>query len=541
VFLFYRKRKSEESMEGFAYFGLFVAGIGTLFATMIAPALLSGSDISSPESTQEWAMFIIPLLVSGGAIWYGWKFGAEKFRDRMMEMQLSTPPTSDPFDSSFVPEEKPISEEPSKPATSDEISLEDAMDRLLSEFPEATIDIKPTEDENYGADLSHLDELEKDLKDELAESPKIRKAMKVDYNVDYEELSKYYSTTEDTINQTVTHLKSGRNIMLYGDPGTGKTALANLLLSQICGVKEGKDGSPIPNYTIVTANAEWSNFEVIGGISPDDSGGYYFKDGYVADAAKSCEKTMQEDGKPHYLVIDEFNRANIDEAFGKLFTVFEYRDKQPLLTAKETGAAPFMMPPEFRIIGTMNTQDKNTLFNVGHALMRRFAFVEIGLPNREDEYKRMPIFVFNKLTKLGIAPERPEDDEDWYAKEMFDFYDDDGTMFKAFNKFMNFLEEEELPQSRDDEVARGVRTYRKIGPAVIIDSMLTVFNSRGQYDLDRALEDVIKSNIMPALEGLERNELKCLMLKAQEVLGQDHGITNTLEKMVDSPGLSVFG
>ena len=541
VFLFYRKRKSEESMEGFAYFGLFVAGIGTLFATMIAPALLSGSDISSPESTQDWAMFIIPLLVSGGAIWYGWKFGAEKFRDRMMEMQLSSPPASDPFDSSFEPEEKPTSEEPSAPASSGDISLEDAMDRLLSEFPEATIDIKPTEDENYGADLSHLDELEKDLKDELAESPKIRKAMKVDYNVDYEELSKFYSTTEDTINQTVTHLKSGRNIMLYGDPGTGKTALANLLLSQICGVKEGKDGSPIPNYTIVTANAEWSNFEVIGGISPDDSGGYFFKDGYVADAAKSCEKTMQEDGKPHYLVIDEFNRANIDEAFGKLFTVFEYRDKQALLTAKETGGAPFMMPPEFRIIGTMNTQDKNTLFNVGHALMRRFAFVEIGLPNRDDEYKRMPIFVFNKLTKLGIAPERPEEDEDWYAKEMFDFYDDDGTMFKAFNKFMNFLEEEELPQSRDDEIARGVRTYRKIGPAVIIDSMLTVFNSRGQYDLDRALEDVIKSNIMPALEGLERNELKCLMLKAQEVLGQDHGISNTLEKMVDSPGLSVFG
>ena len=211
------------------------------------------------------------------------------------------------------------------------------------------------------------------------------------------------------------------------------------------------------------------------------------------------------------------------------------------MTAKETGAAPFMMPPEFRIIGTMNTQDKNTLFNVGHALMRRFAFVEIGLPNREDEYKRMPIFVFNKLTKLGIAPDRPDEDEDWYGKEMFDFYDEDGTMFKAFNKFMNFLEEEELPQSRDDEIARGVRTYRKIGPAVIIDSMLTVFNSRGQYDLDRALEDVIKSNIMPALEGLERNELKCLMLKAQEVLGQDHGISNTLEKMVDSPGLSVFG
>ena len=189
----------------------------------------------------------------------------------------------------------------------------------------------------------------------------------------------------------------------------------------------------------------------------------------------------------------------------------------------------------------MNTQDKNTLFNVGHALMRRFAFVEIGLPQKDDEYKRMPIFVYSKLTKLGIAPERPETEEDWYAQSKFDFYDDDGMMFKSFNKLMNFLEEEVLPPSRDDEVARGIRTYRKIGPAVIIDSMLTVFNSRGQYDIDRALQDVIKSNIMPALEGLERNELKCVMLKSHEVLGANHGITTTLEKMVDSPGLSVFG
>ncbi|HIM33527.1 MAG TPA: AAA family ATPase [Candidatus Poseidoniales archaeon] len=334
----------------------------------------------------------------------------------------------------------------------------------------------------------------------------------------------------------MTHLKSGRNIMLYGEPGTGKTALANLLLMQLCGV-DGDD----PNYTIVTANAEWSNFEVIGGISPDDKGGYYFKDGYISEAARACEKSIQDTGKPHYLVIDEFNRANIDEAFGKLFTVFEYRDKQPLLTAKETGGAPFMMPPEFRIIGTMNTQDKNTLFNVGHALMRRFAFVEIGLPVKEDEFRRMPEFVFNKLEKLGIAPDRPDEEEDWFAAEKFDFYDEDGSMFGAYNLLMDFLEEEEPPQQRDEEVPRGVRTFRRIGPAMVIDSMLTLFNSRGQYDLEKALQDVIRANIMPSLEGLERNELRCLLLKSEQVLGAEAEITRTLEKMVDSPGMSIFG
>ncbi|MEE1545426.1 MAG: hypothetical protein V1267_12460, partial [Alphaproteobacteria bacterium] len=182
-----------------------------------------------------------------------------------------------------------------------------------------------------------------------------------------------------------------------------------------------------------------------------------------------------------------------------------------------------------------------TLFNVGHALMRRFAFVEIGLPVKEDEFRRMPEFVFNKLEKLGIAPDRPDEEEDWFAAEKFDFYDKDGSMFGAYNLLMDFLEEEEPPQQRDEEVPRGVRTFRRIGPAMVIDSMLTLFNSRGQYDLEKALQDVIRANIMPSLEGLERNELRCLLLKSEQVLGAEAEITRTLEKMVDSPGMSIFG
>ena len=115
---------------------------------------------------------------------------------------------------------------------------------------------------------------------------------------------------------------------------------------------------------------------------------YEFKDGYVTTAVKKCLVSLKHTGKPHYLLIDEFNRANIDEAFGKLFTIFEYRHEQALLTKEDCGRELFV-PAQFRIIGTMNVQDKNTLFELGYALMRRFAFVEIKLPDKADEYNRM--------------------------------------------------------------------------------------------------------------------------------------------------------
>ena len=53
----------------------------------------------------------------------------------MVEMQLSKPPVSDPFDSDFVPEEDKLedkSDSEPEPIKSGDISLEDAMDRLLS-------------------------------------------------------------------------------------------------------------------------------------------------------------------------------------------------------------------------------------------------------------------------------------------------------------------------------------------------------------------------------------------------------------------------
>ncbi|HIM86397.1 MAG TPA: AAA family ATPase [Candidatus Poseidoniales archaeon] len=530
---FYRKRSGEPGSMGVAYFAIFAVGIFALFATFLAPIVIGGNDVEWPRDRDEQFNLVLAALVTAIGFWLSYKFGSQKLRQMSAAYDAAMPNREDPFAPTSPGEQKAMPE----------WSVDSAMEFLMDEYgDEFQIELKHSTEHTPDLEL-----VEKTMMDKVDQSATIREAIEIDYEVDFNKIAEAYSTTRETIDEVLTHLTSGKNIMLFGEPGTGKTALANILLTQLCGEIEQPNGSKIPNYSIVTANAEWSNFDVIGGISPDDSGGYYFKDGYVAEAAKLCELSILKRGKPHYLVIDEFNRANIDEAFGKLFTVFEYRDKQPLLTHKETGGAPFMMPPEFRIIGTMNTQDKNTLFNIGFALMRRFAFVEIGLPDPDDEYHRMPVFVYFKLKKLGLVPERADGDELWkfgekcrhYPSRKFDFYDEDGNMYKCHEKLVEFLAPDEPPK-RGDEIAVGVRTFRKIGPAMIIDSMVTIFNSVKKYGPELALDRAIRSTIMPSMEGLERNEIRCVYLKAKEVLGPNSLVTETLDRMANSDSLSIF-
>ncbi len=100
-----------------------------------------------------------------------------------------------------------------------------------------------------------------------------------------------------------------------------------------------------------------------------------------------------------WLVIDELNRSNFDRAFGQLFTVlsgqpvvlpFKRRGQaQPdLARARRRRRRPTTptrsgCPASWRIIATMNVFDKNLLFEMSYALMRRFAFIEVTCPSDE--------------------------------------------------------------------------------------------------------------------------------------------------------------
>ena len=98
-------------------------------------------------------------------------------------------------------------------------------------------------------------------------------------------------------------------------------------------------------------------------------------------------------------MIDELNRSNFDRAFGQLFTVlsgqpvvlpFKRAGKTSPISIVPYGVEPpedtdvIRVPPRWRIIATMNVFDKNLLFDMSYALMRRFAFIEVTLPGAED-------------------------------------------------------------------------------------------------------------------------------------------------------------
>jgi 5-methylcytosine-specific restriction protein B len=76
--------------------------------------------------------------------------------------------------------------------------------------------------------------------------------------------------------------------------------------------------------------------------------------------------------RPHVLVIDEINRANLPKVLGELLFLLEYRDESASTLYRPK--TPFKLPTNLWFIATMNTADRSIAL-IDAAMRRRFHFV----------------------------------------------------------------------------------------------------------------------------------------------------------------------
>ena len=291
-------------------------------------------------------------------------------------------------------------------------------------------------------------------------------------NLKSDEIDSELIIRPNLLNQATAALNAGKHIILIGPPGTGKTTLAE----DLC--RHAHDQGCNRDHILVTATADWTTFDTIGGYMPEADGRLVFQPGIFLKAIKAQK----------WLIIDEINRADIDKAFGELFTVLSgqpvtlpYKGDNdrpirilPFGHSSSDEMDDFVIHPSWRIIGSVNIFDKASLFAMSYAFMRRFAFVDVAVPS-DKLYQRL-IRHFYQMADLPL---------DALAEGVLEYLD---SFFSQENHLMR---------------------CRSLGPAIAKDVVRYLrYRTDGNQQVTLGhVAEALLLYVTPQLDGLERENI----------------------------------